>query len=376
MTAVHYSGSTSSADRRRRLMATEMDAEFHEPELSDLSAELLGSHSHQAFPMLSRDRLIRRVISPRLWKHVTVAVFLTLSPVIYAMVIWSWNRNLQVPDSSLLMSRLSSLRGISGLKLFAAGQLCLLIAWVRSASPVDFKGRFRWWRWLALVLFAVSVVNLTDSSAWLTDLMALCLEPAFGSIESARPALLFIPVSACIALILRHVIPDMGRCRVSQSLLVVATGLLAVRSLIAAKWNAAGTEFHLGTLELLISGIVLSAIQLHARFVIHINPNPPVAVEKRTTVQLPRLQNAVTSSGDASSDESSLPPQLEVVASIHTRTETISESKAAEPKAPVVPEAEASLREEPLVVAPEHTESVQQQPKGKSSKKQKLRKAG
>ncbi len=374
MTAVQFSGSSASADRRRRLMVAEIDA------TSELAEESVPSVTHQsgqtsdAFPMLTRDRLIRRVISPRLWKHVTVAVVLTLTPIIYAIVTWRSSGEIQSADSGLFVSRMNGLRGLSALKLFAAGQFCLLIAWVRSASPVDFRGRFRWWRWLALILFAVSATTLTGSSEWFINLLAQCLEPVFGRIDAARPALVFVPACACIAIILRHVIPDMGRCRASQSLIVISAILLAVRSFGGAREHSTEAVFHLATLELLISGLVLSAFQLHARFVIHVNPHPPIAVERKFTVRpaLPEISSAVESSSAPANDlqqESSAAAEREAV------TDTL--EAAAEPQPAVtaefIPVEEPS---KPAVAAAGVELGQSQASKGKSGKKQKYRKAG
>ena len=121
MSDVHFSGSANAADRRRRRLLTEIDPEF------DLSDATINSNQYECaadiapFPMLSRDRLIRRVISPRMWKHVAVAVVLTLTPIVYAFVTWPSSSSSNIPDHALLASRLEALRGLSGLKLFAAG---------------------------------------------------------------------------------------------------------------------------------------------------------------------------------------------------------------------------------------------------------------
>ena len=292
-------------------MATKFDSSIATQEDSDAIDVQHSGVTTAAFPMLSRDRLIRRVISPRLWKHFAVAVFLILTPIIYAFVTWPSASGTHSSESVLFRSRLNGLRGLSGLNLLAAGQFCLLIAWVRAASPVDFRGRFRWWRWLAMVLFAGAVAILTGTTDWITNLLAQGLEPLFGPIDAARPALIFIPASACIALILRHVIPDMGRCRSSQFLIIMSTVLLAVRSFAAARQQSIDAVFHLATLDLLISGLVLSAVQLHARFVIHVNPNPPLAAERKSPVR--QVPIAV--------DQTAAP-------SLATATETLLESRA------------------------------------------------
>ena len=262
-------------------MVTEIDSEHDLPETINETDSHDGSAEYAPFPMLSRDRLIRRVISPRLWKHVTVAILLTLVPIIYAIATWPSPGTSDHPDHGLLMYRYHALRGLSGMKFFVAAQFCLIIAWVRSASAVDFRGRYRWWRWMAGGLFAASLTLITDSNQWMMNLTAEALEPLFGRIDAARPALIFVPAGAFLALLLRQLIPDMGRCRMSQSLLVVSIVLLVVRTFAGAREQSEVAMFHLSTLELLISGLMLSAFQLHARFVVHVNPNPPLAAKSK-----------------------------------------------------------------------------------------------
>ena len=283
MPAVHFSGSASTADRRRRRLVTEIDPEFDLPDTPDGANQRVCDADISPFPMLSRDRLIRRVISPRQWKHIAVAAVLILAPILYTVFTWpSSSGQSTIPDQELVAGRLEAVRGLSGLMLFAAAQFCLVIAWVRSASAVDFRGRYRWWRWMAVGLFAASFVLLTGTSQWITDLIAQGLEPIFGRIDAARPALILVPAGACLALVLQQLIPDMGRCRPAQSLLVISALLLVVRAFAAARHSSIAAAVHLSTLELLISALVLSAFQLHARFVVHVNPNPPLTVQRKS----------------------------------------------------------------------------------------------
>jgi len=267
----------SAADRRRRRLVVDMEPDLSLTDKDSQVTENNDLRTNAAFPMLSRDQLIRRIVSPRLWKHLTVAIVLTFLPVIFAVVTWSSSMLPVSTETATMTSRLDALRGLSGLKLFAAAQFCLVIGWVRSASAVDFRGRYRWWRWMAIILFAASFILLTGSAEFFVNLAAKALQPLFGRIDAARPALMIVPAGAGMALILRRLIPDMGRCRLAQSLVVISTVLLIVRAVTGVRLNSPMEVFHLRTFELLISGLLLSAFQLHARYVIHVNPNPPLA---------------------------------------------------------------------------------------------------
>lgn len=370
MSAVHFSSSASASDRRRRRLATGIDPEF---DLRDSICEATfhdGAGEIAPFPMLSRDRLIRRVISPRLWKHVTIALGLILTPIIYALVTLRSVGLSSGTDQVLMASRLDALRGLSGLELFAAAQFCLVIAWVRSASAVDFRGGYRWWRWMAVGLFAPSMMLLTGTNEWITDLISLGLEPIFGRIDAARPALILVPAGACLALVLHRLIPDMGRCRSAQSLLVIATLLLAIRAFAGTRQSSAAAGLQLSVIELLISGLVLSAFQLHARFVIHINPNPPLVVARKPVA-------VDVNAGGTSADETASAQVIDL------QPQAVLLTESSDP--PSSGETEISVVEQPRIeheaVAYTATEvaspnAAQPQGNGKNGKKQKYRKAG
>jgi len=379
MSAVQYNNSVSAADRRRRRLVVEMD-----PQVAKTDAEWQVNSGeddagNSAFPMLSRDRLIRRIISPRLWKHLTVAIVLTFAPIVFTIVTWSSSQAADVSATATYRSQLDFLRGLSGLNLFAAAQFCLVIGWVRSASAVDFRGRYRWWRWMAIGLFAASFVLLTGSTEFFVNLAARALQPVFGKIDAARPALLIVPAGASLALILRRLIPDMGRCRLAQTLVVCSAVLLIVRAVAGARLNSATDVFHLTTFELLISGLLLSAFQLHARYVIHVNPNPPLSAERRVPA-LPthsEIVNTATkfmaSIEPVAEDSEATVSEIRRVASGDTTVQQIASGpdlNATDLPTPLAVSAEKSVEAETQMIplpAP--------QAKGKSSKKQKLRKA-
>lgn len=380
MPAVQFNNPGNATDRRRRRLVVDL-----EPEVAATDAESQVNHgedagSSSAFPMLSRDRLIRRIISPRLWKHVVVAIMLTLTPIIFAIVTWSSNQSVELSASATFKSQLDVLRGLSGLKLFAAAQFCLVIGWVRSASAVDFHGRYRWWRWMAIGLFAASFMLLTGSTEFFLSVAARALQPVFGRIEAARPALMIVPVGAGLALVLRRLIPDMGRCRLAQALIACSTVLLIVRAFAGARMNSPANVLHLSTFELLISGLLLSALQLHARYVIHVNPNPPLTAERKVPVLSTRSEIAGNSTKVMGSIESvgkdtetTVSRDQDVVSrkALVNQIESIAGLNSTDLPTPLADSEEKSAEAETG-----STSHSGLQGKGKSNKKQKLRKAG
>ena len=260
-------------DRRRRLLAREGHADAFADEAGGAD---VAPRENAAFPQLSRDRMMRRLISPRLWKHVVVACGLTGIPLTLAAVWMCIDSPVTVADEETARA-VALLRGFAGLGLFLSAQLCLLICWVRSASAVDFRGGFRAWRWMAVLLLGASMLMLTGASSAVTDGIAAVLQPLLGTLDAARPALLFVPACACLAFVLRYLVPDMGRCRAAQGLLVCGIALMIGRVLFGMRATSGDAAYGLAISELLIAGLMLSAIQLHCRFVIHVNPNPPVS---------------------------------------------------------------------------------------------------
>lgn len=270
-------------NRRRRMLATGHDsAEDGSLQNEDRSGEEMTCSL--AFQALSRDQMIRRVISPRIWKHAILVSLLLLIP--SALLLMPLFTTPPLGPLSAAIQKIEPgevariLHGIAGLELFAAGQLCLLICWVRSASAVDFRGHYRTWRWLATFLIATSVFLLTGAGPHVTHMLAELIAPVLGSIQAAKPALLFVPAGAFAAFILRYLIPDMGRCRTAQGTAIIAIVLIVARVVIGIRGPFRSDSFSLAGLDLLICGLTLSAIQLHCRYVVHVNPNPPIVIRR------------------------------------------------------------------------------------------------
>ncbi len=266
-------------NRRRRMLVT--GPHSTEPtSLTDESGTGEGMMDGQAFQTLSRDQMIRRVISPRVWKHtILVSLFLLLPSGLMAIRLSGSPRPERLPGFLQEIQPTDFVRivqGFAGLELFVAGQLCLLICWVRAASAVDFRGHYRTWRWLAIFLSGSSVWLLTGAAPLAANMVAELVKPLVGPVQAARPALLFVPAGAFAAFILRYLIPDMGRCRLAQRLAILAIILIVARVLLGIRGPFQSDDFFLACLNLLICGLTLSAVQLQCRYVIHVNANPPV----------------------------------------------------------------------------------------------------
>lgn len=262
-------------DRRRRMMALEPDQNVSEIDEQVEMPTAPASGTGAAFEGLSRDRLIRRIITPRLWKLVLLGSTLTVAPLLLLVLQAFGGEN--SPASRFLTSSLPT--AFSGIQLLLAGQLCWLIACVRSASAVDYRGGYRSWKRLSWFLGALAVLVLSQSANQSADELASVLAGYIGNLQSARPALLLVPAASLLAWILRTVIPDMGRCRPAQSLLSVGTVLGLVYVVLSIRRHPEAEALSAG-IPLMASGVILSALLLHTRYVIYVNPNPPEKCSK------------------------------------------------------------------------------------------------
>ena len=179
----------------------------------------------------------------------------------------------------------------SGLELFASGQLCILIASVRAASHIDFNGHYRCWRWLSVWFLGAAFFVLSDSAdltSWgLAELISLWL----GPLQAARPALLIVPGAAFLAWILKAVLPDMGRCRPARLLLIAGVLVSAICVVLQIRLGVSAGGM-LSAAGMLATGLLLSAMLLQSRSVIHVNPNPPMAVALSASVPLAGMPSA------------------------------------------------------------------------------------
>ena len=260
-------------DRRRRMMALEPEQPVDDIESPEEPAILPFQGSDSAFEGLSRDRLMRRIITPRLWKLVLLGIVLSAGPLL--LVAFSAVSSLQSVIDPWLRTSLPV--ALAGVELLIAAQLCWLIACVRSASTVDYRGGYRSWKRLSMFIGGVSLLVLSNSAGQGADQLASLLTRFTGPLNAARPALVIVPALACLVWILRTVIPDMGRCRPAQALLSLGTVIGIVYLVLSIRRNPDQPPLSAG-LPLMAAGIVLTAMLLHTRFVIYINPNPP---EKR-----------------------------------------------------------------------------------------------
>jgi len=165
---------------------------------------------------------------------------------------------------------------LSGTFLIIAGQLSLLIGWIRSRSTVDFSGRYRCWKWLSGCLIVIGGLWVTNIQDALPQLAQLIAEPVIGSIGAARRTLVVVPVAALGIWVLSRVVPDMGRNRWAQA--VFSLGVLSAIGRLLLSWSATSGSYSSTVLDgvlLSATGLTVISLLLHTRFVLYICNDPP-----------------------------------------------------------------------------------------------------
>lgn len=161
-----------------------------------------------------------------------------------------------------------------------SGQLALLVNWHRSHSKLDFRGRYRFWPWLAACMFstgfcAATHIHLGLNSAleaagtipvldakWTWHIPALCL---------MLPAWLLMDRDS------RRSLPAVILFRTSLTML--ATGCLL--GMFSLPWMEASLKQILATsCGLLGSATLVTALWVQAWYVAYVTPDPPVVTPR------------------------------------------------------------------------------------------------
>lgn len=262
-----FAGAQNQGERRRRRLSNDDSEDL----LSDGDREFGEiTESPRVGPPI-QESIFRRLVSPRLWKSASI-IFVTTA--IVCFVIWNSREQTTVFESVTTTTGLSD--RMAGLLLLAAGQLAVVIGWIRSTSHVDFKGRYRGWKWLGLALCSVGAVLVLQIGGLIPNLLTAAVEPMTGPIQAARPAILFAIGATVSVIVLARVIPDMGRCYSSQAILVAGVLTTLVRMMLVFGSNSSVSEATLGALTLMAANCAFASLLLHCRFVAFVNNDPPV----------------------------------------------------------------------------------------------------
>lgn len=262
-----FAGAQNQGERRRRRLSHD-DSEDLQSEGTREFGEI--NESPRVGPPI-QESIFRRLISPRLWKSASI-IFATSA--IVGLVIWNSREQTTVFESVTATTGLAD--RLAGLLLLAAGQLAVIIGWIRSTSQVDFKGRYRVWKWLGLALCSVGAVLVLQIGGLIPNLLTSAVERMTGPIQAARPAILFAVGATISVIVMARVIPDMGRCYSSQAILVAGVLATLVRMMLVYGSSSSVSEATLDALTLMAADCAFASMLLHCRFVAFVNNDPPV----------------------------------------------------------------------------------------------------
>lgn len=238
------------------------------------------------------DLPVRKLISPKLWKHLLLGC---LGVGLAAAILWggyvaSSVEHAYGPGFTSFFD-LSTARAVSyynAAMLTLAGQLCLLIWWVRSQSWKDFAGRYRVWFWSAAACFGSAFVALTDAHlAWSQTVLW------FSDVQVWNKEVLswLVPIGAPAAVFYLLLQRDTRDCRVSVSLLRLSGLAMLGAALWALDFRPPEHEVlaqYPVPDELVAAGLpmlgcfsLMFGLLLHARYVIFESAEPPRARASR-----------------------------------------------------------------------------------------------
>lgn len=223
---------------------------------------------------------LRRLISPRLWKHIALAAALFG---IGVAMLWAALESRALgealgPEVEQLVSldRARLIRGYGGLLLIVAAELALLIWYVRSRSRRDFSGRYRSWAWAAGAGFLFSAsVSLELHRIWSAAIsFALTLDtPHFETLCWLAPAM------GCATVLFRDLYADMRDCKSSVTFLRLAFAGWTTSACALLGYGipvpAAYAPLLVPASALLGHFCLFLAMLLHCRFVIYVSAEPP-----------------------------------------------------------------------------------------------------
>lgn len=285
--AARFAGSRHLDERRRRRLAGEQDAAAQSRPSAEnscsrpaVSSAPRASRDAASRPIRGRRFPLRRIISPRLWKHAAAGLF---AFALAAAVVWAgWHagrigRRLgPAAEAFFALPGGRAAAGCGGLLMLASALLALMIYFVRSRSRADFAGRYRVWAWTAAIAFFAGVTILTGLHRVWARTLAFVLHLDVGSAETW---FWLAPLLGCTSVLLRDLQVDMRRCRASGALLCLAI-LGWTSAVVQSLGYGIGLDDRVHAAA--VAGLTLfghwslfTGLLLHARFVLFVSSEPP-----------------------------------------------------------------------------------------------------
>jgi hypothetical protein len=286
-----FAGSQYSDERRRRRLAVEQDGTLKK---KSRTAKREAGLELDSITLV--DLAIQAIVPRSIWPHIGATLFLAVLLLGGHAALDALPQNNIVDISQLRHVVDDAHRVTNGLCLFVTMQICMVIRQVRGRSRNDFDGRYRLWNWV------------TVTSGMFSAALFLNLHTVMGGIVAAllnRPDLTTspitwqVPVLTIGGLLLLELGREMRENRPTCALLYLSALCYLVPLLFSLKLFSG----FLAMLPPSIAGMPIEAIafmtgnillfttmSLHARFVVHFNPEPPTSTVRQFRLPLPRLR--------------------------------------------------------------------------------------
>jgi hypothetical protein len=277
--AAQFAGSRSLDERRRRRLATESDEATPEvvpppaPRRAAIARATATTRGPSHFPL-------RKMISPRLWKHAGLALLGVLFAA--AILVSGWAAETHAGRIGPGLAQLFDLSGARLVRwylstmLFLAGELALLIWWLRSQSLQDFNGRYRGWACCAVVALLAAFAIQTDAFdtyhntidwMWHVDL------------RHKQTLIYLVPAILCGLPAWRFLYQEMRDCRLSLAFLslsiVFGAGLAACAACGPLPLPALTARLVQCGIAMLAAHCLFLSFLFQARYAIYFTVEPP-----------------------------------------------------------------------------------------------------
>jgi len=353
-----FAGSQHCDERRRRRLAVEQDSLLRGKNAAPSDEERPPDEvALIALP-------VSDLIPQKLWLHLLAGALLLLSLFATRLAVEHLPQLKTLPVQSALQSLDNSQRIFGGLCLLAGCQMCVVIRLIRGRSYNDYAGRYRLWNWITLAVGGMAGVVMFDLLPTLNELIEAVVKPQGLEKFVFSWQVAALSIGSVLILSLRR---EMRDSRWSHAFLLSTMVCYAVRILAAAPIcselplpelpfalgmsieSAAATAGHI---------LLMMTFALHARYVIHINPEPPISPLKQFRAplpnlmklwrKLPRLQVKISFQNQEGSKpakqkskeaKQAAPPESSLKSQTSAETNNVAAEKTAPPKSTAQPQA-------------------------------------
>ncbi len=285
-----FAGSQHSDERRRRRLAVEQDG-LPRRKSKNNSSRVDGAAEEIDLVHLTIGELIPKAT----WFHLLITLILGLAAFGGQYGVAQIADNKIVDPETLHTKFAEAQRVLGGLCLLLAAQAAYVIRLVRGRCRSDFSGSYRLWNWIIAGLGLLSLCQFLPFHLWIGEWVYVMLDrPQLISVAMAWqiPALL---AGSVILLRLRREMRDSGLTswflHLSMACYVIAlsSGITLVGGWIdSLELPASSAQLALWAA---LSGhlMLFATMTLHAAYVVHVNPEPPVSEIKHLRVTVPVL---------------------------------------------------------------------------------------